>query len=51
MRTILQVNQQDINEKLLQIIKMLVLQNEEVLALPDFVGCILHIERCNLCTN
>jgi hypothetical protein len=31
MRTILQVNQQDINEKLLQTIKMLVLQNGEVL--------------------
>jgi len=34
MRTILQVNQQDINEKLLQTIKMLVSQNGEVLIQP-----------------
>jgi hypothetical protein len=34
MRTILQVNQQDINEKLLQTIKMLLLQNGEVLIQP-----------------
>lgn len=34
MRTILQVNQQDINEKLLQTIKMLMSQNGEVLIQP-----------------
>jgi hypothetical protein len=31
MRTILQINQQDINEKLLQTIKVLMLQNSEIL--------------------
>lgn len=31
MRTILQINQQDINEKLLQTIRLLMLQNSEIL--------------------
>lgn len=34
MRTILQINPQDINEKLLQTIKMLMLQNSEILIQP-----------------
>jgi tRNA G26 N,N-dimethylase Trm1 len=34
MRTILQINQQDINEQLLQTIKMLMLQNSEILIQP-----------------
>jgi tRNA G26 N,N-dimethylase Trm1 len=34
MRTILQVNQHDINEQLLQTIKMLMLQNGEILIQP-----------------
>ena len=34
MRTILQINQQDINEKLLQTIKVLMLQNSEILIQP-----------------
>ncbi len=34
MRTILQINQHDINEKLLQTIKILMLQNNEILIQP-----------------
>jgi len=34
MRTILQINQQDINEQLLQTIRILMLQNSEILIQP-----------------
>jgi hypothetical protein len=34
MRTILQINQQDINEQLLQTIRMLMLQDSEILIQP-----------------